>query len=1102
MPEHRLGIYARFNTWVRRLCLAAILVVCALLIGRQVIGRKVDDEIRSEIASRFARHYPEHVVRVRDARLLEGRGIEIHGVSISQRSSGKKLVEIDDIFATCAIKLEDLLTSQSPRAEQLTIRGLKVWAKQQADGSWNVQQLWPLPSFGNGHPPVLLRDGMVELSLNDGGRPSAWNLRKIQLSVLTEPGRRLPDPGAPPAAVIEPGNPLTQRPLPAAPQPALLVQGTLEGDHFQSVDLKAHFHPQNRAWNATGELKGLQLSPQLLATLPATWQAKLGPAAAVRGQLKLGFRVASPPTAHQPIQFTVTGALTEGEIVDARLPYRLHDVAGQFFCDNQRLSITELTARSGRSSWRLSLDRAGLEAGRPLSLRVQANQLVLDGSIVECLPADAKVLWRKYFPAGLVNADVRLVFDGERWRPEFDVECLDVAFEYYKFPYRVEGTHGTVRLQGNRLQLQLATLANGQAVHVQGEFENPGEQHTGWLEVSCDGPIPIDEKLLSAIVDPPQAQPIVRALHPGGMLTFNGRFVRRTPGGPLERKCTLDVKHGTLQYDKFPYPLNSIQGTMDWDNTGWTFRHLSGRNHSGYIECQGTWKTSGPTAGQLVLNMTGAEVPLEDALRDALSPGAKRLWSDLRPRGSVDSLKVDLRYHTASAQLDLDVWAQKLRGPGDEGYKISLQPVWFPYRLEDVVGTVHYRNGQVTLQNISAVHNDTEISVEGGCDFDRSGDWTIRLNKLIADRLLFDRDFLTALPPSLGKAITKLNLQGAVNVQGSLALGGVARTEGRPAARWDFLVDVENGGLRSGLPVEHIHGDVRLFGESDQDSFYSRGELNLDSVVYKDVQLTQVRGPLWIDANRLVFGAEAERGRKDQPPRPLTANVFGGILSADASLEFDGDLPFRVQARLERGDLTQIARELAWKNQNIGGKANALLNLTGTPQGPHSWRGSGFVRLFEADIYEVPVMLGLLKILSVRRPDTTAFTSSDIDYHIQGEDVYLDRINFNGDVISLKGRGELNLDRQIALTFYTLVGHGELRPAVLRAILRTASKQMLLIRVTGSLDEPQMTREPLPMLKETLDQIFPELANRPLPTRLPPTTATEPVRRNGHTPTR
>jgi hypothetical protein len=165
-------------------------------------------------------------------------------------------------------------------------------------------------------------------------------------------------------------------------------------------------------------------------------------------------------------------------------------------------------------------------------------------------------------------------------------------------------------------------------------------------------------------------------------------------------------------------------------------------------------------------------------------------------------------------------------------------------------------------------------------------------------------------------------------------------------------------------------------------------------------------------------------------------------------------------------------------NQQIRGQANALVNLAGTAQGRHTWRGDGFIRLFEADIYEIPVMLALLKMLSIRRPDRTAFTSSDIDFRIQGEHLYFDRINFHGDAISLKGRGEMNLDREINMEFYTLVGRREWDPPALRALLQQAAQQILLIRATGTLDQPHLTREALPMVRETLEQLFPEVAAR------------------------
>jgi hypothetical protein len=293
-----------------------------------------------------------------------------------------------------------------------------------------------------------------------------------------------------------------------------------------------------------------------------------------------------------------------------------------------------------------------------------------------------------------------------------------------------------------------------------------------------------------------------------------------------------------------------------------------------------------------------------------------------------------------------------------------------------------------------------------------------------------------------------------------------------------MVFDLEDGRMQCGMLLEHIHGDVRLFGQTHREGFASRGEIGVDSLIYRGAQLTQLKGPFLLDQSGIILGTAAERGRTDQPPRSLTARVFGGQLSVDAGVRFAGDAPFNMQARIDQGDLAAFAQEWDLKNQNIRGRANALLNLNGNRYGSHSWRGKGFVRLYEANIYEVPVMLALLKLLSIREPDTTAFTSSDIDFRLQGEDVYLDRINFNGDVVSLKGHGEMNLDRRIKLKFYALVGRSEFNLAALRSLLRQASQQILLIHVTGTLDAPRVSSEALPMLKETLDQIFPETAGR------------------------
>jgi hypothetical protein len=437
--------------------------------------------------------------------------------------------------------------------------------------------------------------------------------------------------------------------------------------------------------------------------------------------------------------------------------------------------------------------------------------------------------------------------------------------------------------------------------------------------------------------------------------------------------------------------------------------------------------------------------------------------------------------------LTLEVAAQKWRRrDAADGRSITLRPQWFPYRLDDVSGGLHYRDGQVELHNISAVHGQTEIGIGGHCLLRPDGGWQVQLTRIAADRVQFDRDLLEALPANLGTTIGKLNLEGDIHLLGALNLAGHAEHADATTAAWNVTLDIENGGIDCGLHLDHMHGEVNLAGSSNQRVFASRGELNFDSMFYNGVHLTQVRGPLFVDATGVVFGAGAEHDVAGRAPRALTARAVGGQLSVDASVSFGGDTPYHLQARAEGVELQQMSRELALQTEGIRGRANAVLNLQGNRLGWPSWRGDGAIRLYEADIYQLPAMLSLLSLLGAKRPDTTAFSSSEIDFRIQGEHLYLDRINFNGDAISLKGHGEMNLDRRIDLKFYALVGRGELPLPALRALLRQASRQMLLIQVSGTLEKPQFTQEPLPMLRETLDQIFPEPTGRERLSRLPP----------------
>ena len=202
-------------------------------------------------------------------------------------------------------------------------------------------------------------------------------------------------------------------------------------------------------------------------------------------------------------------------------------------------------------------------------------------------------------------------------------------------------------------------------------------------------------------------------------------------------------------------------------------------------------------------------------------------------------------------------------------------------------------------------------------------------------------------------------------------------------------------------------------------------------------------------------------------PRQVVARMLGGLLAFDAHVSLADQLPFIAEISYTDGDLASIARATRAAPRHLSGKVFAMLRVSGTSVGKDSLRGSGHVRLRNADVYQLPVMVELLSFLSLRPPDKTAFTSADIDFRIQGDQlVHFDRIDFSGDAISLKGSGWMDLTRNVSLSFYALMGRHEFQLPIVRNLLAEASRNILAIQVVGTLDNPHVVSRPLPELEE------------------------------------
>ncbi len=1022
------------------------------------LNRRVDHEICRRIEGQFAQHFQDLKVTVRSAEVVPGRGILVRGLALAEPDAlgpRAELALVEEVFLSCPTDLEKLLQGEV-EVRRVLLRRPTIRATRRADGAWSVTKLLRPRTTQQKILDVKIENGVLEVFDPTKIPSTSLTLRDVQLTL-----KAAEDSG------VQTRN--------------YVFEGTFTGDLLRQARFSGTLDSWSRRWTLDGAAEGLEISSEWQRALPEPLRAHLEILRSLRAQGTLDFHVEHDPDARPAYRFRCTGLIARGRLDDPRLPRPLTDIRGTVECTEEGVSIERLVARSGQASVQLSGRRLGYEPHSPLTLHAEIRDLDLDRELRDSLPETVRELWYRYLPAGKIHADVAASYDGRAWHPDIAVQCVAVAFTYDKFPYRLEQGQGSVTLQDDLLSANLTAYSGNLPVRIRGEMRHPLDGPVGWVEAKGEA-IRIDEKLLDAI--PGKSRAVIRAMEPRGTLDFVARAWREKPDEPFHRRVLVGLNRCAIRYEKFPFSIHAIRGTLDLADNDWTFRDLEGAHGAGRITGEGSL-TATPEGNRLWLRLAGSGISLEEELRDALQPGMQQVWNNLQPQGSVD-LEVEIEHLSGQDRFAVSLRAE----PRSEN--ASIKPTYFPYRLENLRGLLTYRDGRVNLERFRGEHGNTRVTCKGQCDFSPDGSWRLRLEDLDVERLRVDRELAAVLPGRLKKAFSELNPAGPVHLRGTLGLSQSGRPGEPLASEWDVQIGYQRASIDVGLRLENLHGEMRLTGACDGDRFWSRGELAVDSAMYRDFQVAEMTGPVWIDDQRILFGAWVDRPQPGQErpagelrsPRSVTGRLFGGLLSCDGWVALGPTPRYSVHAQLTGGDLKRCVQELGSPARDLSGIIRSEVQLHGSGRSLNSLGGHGKIELSNADIYELPVMIAVLKMLRARRPDRSAFSQSDIDFRIEGGHIYLDRIKFSGDAMSLVGEGEMNFQSDIRLRLHAMVGRGERDLPLLHDLLSGASQQIMQIHVGGTLQNPETRREPFPGVARALQQLQPDPdAKRPSPRR-------------------
>ncbi|MCA9147986.1 MAG: hypothetical protein KDA92_01740 [Planctomycetales bacterium] len=1020
---------------------------------------RADDELRLFVESKLQESYPHLTVRLGAAHIVQGEGVRLDQISFAHPSGNSaapraELAYADAITIDCTTNLAELAQGHF-EVRHVRAIGLHLYPTRDTTGRWSLESLVPRqlpPCRGTKLPTIEVE--RAKLLIRDE-RDAAGRMLQLDDLNLRVRFKRLSKP--------QPGQ---------LPELLITFDAATRAPMCRAISLEGVARTTDGAWTVRGNLDGANWSPDVLRQLPDWLAERAARAEPLHGTVAAAFQVSSKSRQHG-IEYSIDGHLIDGTWQDPQWPQVVSDIQCDFLVDTKHIDVPKLTAQIGSATLAAQLKIAGHSLSDPFHANARFGHFPVTPELIRKLPPAARDAWEKLQAVGRLSGDLEVDFDGNDLAYSAELACHDFALRHYKFPYPVTNCNGTVTIVAEDLNFHLQGLAGKTPVKLHGQLHRPGPNFTGWWEVKTLGLKPIDDPLIAAL--PPRVSDFVESLQPRGNIGCWMRYERQDPTQRPQPQIVMAIENGWINYEQFPYPLNNVSGRIESVDGHWKFMDLVGENDSALVRCHGTWNTLDPVS-PLELFFEADHLSLDTELRHALPPGAQEAWRQLRPQGQLNQVAVRFfkTKDLSRPQIDVDVDHRESTARRELSESLQLNPVAFPLRLSNARLEAHYRNDAVRVRGFTCEHGPIRIRSNGTFDLLPTGGWQMNLTDFSADNLDLRQSVLDALPPRLARSLRQLQVNGTFALGGAFHVGQPAKDE-ELSSSWLLRLDAEHASLNCGLPVENIFGQVSLDGGSQGNRYWNHGDMQLDSLMCQRVQVTQVTGPCWVDNQRALFGQRVPARHGKGASAPIVGTVYQGKISAQAEVLLDRDTSFSIQSNVTNADLSLLARDWKLGQGSLSGQAMLELFLSGNAHGRQSLKGNGTSQLRNANLYELPLILALWGRLSSNRPTASTITNSDMAFTVRDGYVYFDRFDLSGDAITLKGIGEMGLNREINLDFYTIMGREQLWSPLVRPFLGEASRQFLQIHVDGTLSDPRTTPEVLPGINETLQRLFPEM---------------------------
>lgn len=993
--------------------------------------------VREQVMRKLAILFPGASITLDSARLRILGGIQIRELRLTRADDPEKseiaYIPSGIIYHDKEKILDGELSIRKVELDRPRLRLLRL-----KNGKWNVEGLTGTqPTDSAPLPTILVHQGTLILEDRSETATSFLEVGAVNLSVINDP------------------------------HPTVHIEGSAQSPAIGKLHLRGLLHRAPFDFQLTAEVNGLPLSDKLLKRLTPFCPTGSLAGLHVDGQARIEARLRGRGEPSPLWSYDLRATVQKTRITHPQLPLPLEDVSARLQFVNGELRVDDIKARSGKTTLHGKAESRLPCLEQDFQTELEIHHLEITDAICSRLTPKLQELVHHYSPQGSATLKIAVARQGTEWVPLKDRSPPTVTMIpekasglFHKFPYRVHDVTGVVSLNLliDRAEFHLSAKAGGRPVQFKGYWQGEAQAADGKVYILAEG-VPVDDNLLSALPD--RTEKAVRKFHPSGLIDVQG-LVTHTPGEKTSyTEFHIQFRHGSVRWDTFPYPLENVAGQIDYFPDKLEIRDFQGTHNGGRISVQARLTTPDHWERHLLaLEMQGAEVQVDKDLHKALDPypAIFQAWENFEPTGRMSfTAQVE---HDSARNEDLDIHLD-IKGP-------TVRPGFFPYVLTSLQGRFHYQRGRLEMTGLAARHNTTRLALEKGfVHMHPGGGYYTDLTNLQAQSLVADATLVQALPEKLSDFIQSIRCLDPVDFQTRLVVSRASEPGSPTEIFWDGQLALKNASLQVGIPFQEVTGLLAMRG------------------LYSGRLVKDLRGNLLLETASLYRqpfrGVQARFQMKESAPAVLVADLKAPLFDGDISgqMRFELHTPLRYELNLTASqiNLQKFGQHNLGPKSEISGLAGARLHLSGTDAGRETLDGNGSIDIPNGKLYNLPLLLDIIKFLGLRWPDRTAFEEFHAMFGITGNRVNLRRFDLYGNAISLTGKGEFNLDgTDLQLDCFPSWARFEsLLPRAIRELPPAVSRSLLNIevrgKITGDAKDLKFSKKLMPVVVDPVLQL-------------------------------